>query len=267
MHAAAFAELGLDDWSYEAIEVAPEDFEAKLRGLVASGFAGANVTVPHKLAALELADQASEAAREIGAANTLSFATDGAGISADNTDAAGLIAALPESPRDRAALVIGAGGSARACAWALREAGAAVAVSNRTQERAERLAAELGVEALGQPPGDDALALERFELIVNATTVGMAAANAPRAEAVGGADLKRIRIDADALREGQTVVDLVYGIRETSLVSAARSRGAFAVDGIDVLVGQGAESLRIWTSLDPPLAAMRRAAEQATTQR
>ena len=99
------------------------------------GYVGANVTVPHKQAALAIADDASEVAREIGAANTLSF-RDGR-IHADNTDAAGLIASLPEPPSGRRALVLGAGGSARAVVWALRDAGAEVEIWNRTAVRAE----------------------------------------------------------------------------------------------------------------------------------
>ena len=113
MQNAALAELGLgEEWSYEAIDVAPEDFEARVRAMPAEGFAGANVTVPHKGAALALADELSETAREIGAANTLVFA--GGEIRADNTDAGGLLAALPSSPGGRRALVLGAGGAARA---------------------------------------------------------------------------------------------------------------------------------------------------------
>ena len=122
MHNAALAELGLaGEWSYEAIEVAPAEFEALVRGMAAEGFVGANVTVPHKVAALELADEASEAARAIGAANTLSFA--GGRIAAENTDARGFLDSLPASPAGRRALVLGAGGSARAVVWALVDRG------------------------------------------------------------------------------------------------------------------------------------------------
>ena len=106
------------------------------------------MTIPHKQAALELADRASEAASAIGAANTLTFAPDGT-IAAENTDAPGLIAALGRPPRGMRALVLGAGGSARAAAWALRQAGASeVSVWNRTPERAEALARDLGVRAV-----------------------------------------------------------------------------------------------------------------------
>ena len=139
------------------------------------GFAGVNVTVPHKLAALALADRASTAASEIGAANTLTF-TD-AGIEAENTDAGGLIAALPEPPGGRRALVLGAGGSARAAVWALGNAGASVSIWNRTAARAEALAAEFGV-AHERDRGGEPLPIADYDLLVNCTTVGLAAASA-----------------------------------------------------------------------------------------
>ncbi|MBX5468678.1 MAG: shikimate dehydrogenase, partial [Thermoleophilaceae bacterium] len=120
MHNAAFRELGLD-WRYVKLPVPPELFAELARALPGSGYRGANVTIPHKGAALALADERSDAAREIGAANTLTFA-DGA-IVADNTDAQGLLDALGEPVAGRRALVLGAGGAGRAAAWALRGAG------------------------------------------------------------------------------------------------------------------------------------------------
>jgi shikimate dehydrogenase len=245
MHMAALGELGLaGEWTYEAIEVAPEDFEDRVRSMPADGFVGANVTVPHKLAALTVADDASEAARAIGAANTLSFA--GGVIAAENTDATGFLDALPDSPEGKRALVMGAGGSARAVVWALSTHGVEVAIWNRTAERAERLATDFGA-SIADPRGD-------FDLIVNATTVGLGASTQ------GASDLKRLPIDADSLGERHQLVDLAYGAVETELARAARARGARVVDGLEVLVRQGAASLRIWTGLDPPVEAMRQAA-------
>jgi shikimate dehydrogenase len=113
MQTAALEALGLgDEWSYEAIDVDPEAFGDRTRGLPDEGFVGVNVTIPHKEAALALADEASHAAQQIGAANTLSFA--GGPIRAENTDASGLLAALPGPVDGKTALVLGAGGSARA---------------------------------------------------------------------------------------------------------------------------------------------------------
>jgi shikimate dehydrogenase len=252
MHRAALAELGLSaEWTYDAIEVAPAEFDVRVRALAGEGFAGVNVTVPHKVAALAVADDASEAARAIGAANTLSFAEGR--IAADNTDASGLIEALPRPPRGMSALVMGAGGSARAAVWALAEHGAEVTVWNRTHERAVALAAELGAAAA---PGEgDPLSPGSFDLIVNATTVGMGGSEG---EAAPG--LKALPIEADALSTRHVVVDLAYGTADTELVSAAKARGADVVDGLEVLVRQGAASLRIWTGMEPPIETMRRAA-------
>src|SRR3954464_2735710 len=122
MHNAAFAALGMDDWLYTRLPLAPELFAETVRALPESGYRGINVTIPHKQAAPALADSASDAARQIGAANTLTFA-DGA-IEADNTDAQGFLDALGESLAGRSVLVLGAGGAARAVVWAAREAGA-----------------------------------------------------------------------------------------------------------------------------------------------
>ncbi len=150
MQSAALAELGLGgEWSYEAIDVAPDAFEARVRAMPGEGFAGANVTVPHKGAALALADELSETAREIGAANTLVFA-DGE-IRAENTDADGLLDALPASPAGKRALVLGAGGAARAVVWALLREGAEVAVWNRTELRSRNLCEELGGDPVAEP--------------------------------------------------------------------------------------------------------------------
>jgi shikimate dehydrogenase len=256
MHTAALAALGLEgEWSYEAIEVSPEEFETRVRAMPGEGFVGANVTVPHKLAALALADESSAAAVAIGAANTLSFANGR--VQAENTDATGFLDALPEPPAGKEALVLGAGGSARAVVWALVRAGASVAIWNRTPERGEALAAELGARALGAGPEEDGLAAHDFDLIVNCTTVGMGgAAGRP-------GSFKSLPIDADSLGENHELVDLAYGSAETELASVARTRGATVIDGLEVLVRQGAASLRIWTGMEPPIETMRRAAHSA----
>jgi shikimate dehydrogenase len=243
MHSAALAELGLSgEWSYEAIDLAPDELEPRVRTMADDGFVGANVTVPHKGAALALADTLSETAREIGAANTLSFA--GEEIRADNTDAQGLLDALPAPPEGSRALVLGAGGAARAVVWVLVRQGAEVEVWNRTALRAEHLCDSLG----GAPvAGPDQSA---YELIVNTTAAGM-----------GGEDpFAELPLVAAGFAPGQTVVDLVYGEQPSRLLAAAGAAGATVVDGIEVLVRQGALSLQIWTGCEPPLEPMRVAA-------
>jgi shikimate dehydrogenase len=246
MHNAALAAAGLDGWRYLRLPLPPELFEETVRALPAAGFRGVNVTIPHKHAALALADRASDAARAIGAANTLTF-EDGA-IVADNTDAPGLLAALPESPRGRTALVLGAGGAGRAVAWALTTAGAQVAIWNRTPERARALAAELGARAVD--------AAEPAEILVNCTSVGLLEP---------AATFKALPIEADELSAGSLVVDMVYRAGSTRLLEAARARGARVVDGLEVLVAQGAASFERWTGLEAPREAMRAAAATIAT--
>jgi shikimate dehydrogenase len=252
MQNAALREMGLaGEWSYEALDVAPSEFSNVVAGLPRDGFAGVNVTIPHKRAAFELADDASDAVRAIGAANTLSFG--GQQIAAENTDAPGLIASLPRPPTGKRALVLGAGGAARAAAWALADAGAAVWVWNRTHEKAERLARDLQVRPVEPEATDSSLRIDRYEVIVNATSVGL---EPPERE---GADLKALHVDADSFTDSHLVVDLVYGKSDTELIRAAREGGAAVIDGREVLVQQGAASLRIWTRREPPLETMRRA--------
>jgi shikimate dehydrogenase len=260
MHNAAFRELGLD-WSYEAIDVPPERFGEVLEQLPAEGFAGANVTIPHKLRALEAAHEATEVARAVGAANTLSFA--GGRIRADNTDVEGFLAALreqvPEAPAGMRALVLGAGGAARAVVYALLSADTEkVGVWNRHQERATALVADL-VPRAGKTALDSLIepSLGDFDLLVNATSLGMSHPDSGP-ETGGGDDFfKAAPLSADELDDRLTVVDLVYRHDRTSLLRAASAQGSSCVDGFDVLVHQGAASFRIWTGMQAPLGAMR----------
>jgi shikimate dehydrogenase len=240
MHNAAFRALGLD-WRYVKLPVPPELFAETVRALPGSGYRGANVTIPHKLAALALADSAGAAATAVGAANTLTF--EHGAIEADNTDAGGFLAALGDPPAGLRALVLGAGGAARAVVWALLEAGAAeVSVWNRTPERADELAAVLGARAVRRA--------EPADVVVNATSVGLDAADS-------AADLPLGELGSPA-----AAVDLVYrgDGAETPFAGWARAGGSRVVDGVEVLVRQGALSFARWTGLDPPLDAMRAAA-------
>lgn len=261
MHNAALAALGMDgEWSYEAIEVAPEGFEALVRAMPGEGFAGANVTVPHKLLALAFADSASAKAEEIGAANTLIFGPDG--THADNTDAGGLVASLPRSPQGQNALVLGAGGAGMAAVWALGALGAKVGIWNRTPARAETVRFEVTqraeqfeieievnvVEPEPEPTVD--LDLGAYDLIVNTTAVGL-----------GGEDpFTELPLRRDGFAPGQVVVDMVYSSAPSTLLAAAAACGAETVDGIEVLVQQGALSFELWTGRKPPLDVMRAAA-------
>lgn len=234
MMAAAFRELGLD-WRYFRLPVPAELFRATVRALGSSGYVGANVTIPHKLAALELADEATPAARAVGAANTLTFA-DG-GVEADNTDAAGILDALGEPVPERA-LVLGAGGAGRAAVWALKEAGAEVTVWNRSEARATEVAERMGVRR-GREPA---------ELVVNATSVGME-----------GEQDTPVVLGLEGMDRPRVLVDLVYGEEPTALARWAAEKGARVVDGREVLVRQGARSLERWAGVSAPVEAMRAA--------
>jgi shikimate dehydrogenase len=243
MQTAALSDLGLaGEWTYGAIDVAPEDFEATIAELSAAGeYAGVNITVPHKEAALTMADEASEGARAIGAANTLTF-RDGQ-IVADNTDAGGLLRSLPHLPDGERALVLGAGGAARAAIWALADVGANVDVWNRTQAKGEELAAHFKVGFVEHlNPAD-------YALIVNTTAVGLAGEDA----------FAHLPLTADSFEPGQVVLDMVYTEEPSSLLAAAAAAGATTVDGLEMLVQQGALSMRIWTGEEPSIEAMRTA--------
>jgi shikimate dehydrogenase len=236
---AAFRELGLD-WRYVRLPVAPDVFAELVRALPGCGYRGANVTIPHKLAAHDLADDLTPAAEAIGAVNTLCF-EDGR-ILGDNTDAGGLIDALETDLRGAAALVLGAGGTGRAAVWALREAGADVAVWNRTPERAAELAAELGVRYAPNP--------EPASVLVNVTSLGMRGEDLPA------------QLGLEDLRP-ELVVDVVYGGEPTALCRWAEQRGARVVDGLEMLLRQGARSFERWTGRPAPLDAMRRGLDAA----
>jgi shikimate dehydrogenase len=254
IHNAALAALGMDGWRYQLLPVPPELLVETTRALGQAGFLGVNVTIPHKQAALALADRADETASEIGAANTLTFAPDGT-IAAANTDAPGLIAALerltgmPAHPR---AVVLGAGGSARAAAWALRKAGASeVLIWNRTHERAQALARDLEVAAVREPPPAD--------LLVNCTSVGL---HAPAIERSATEDeaLNQLGLTFDQVGKYSYVVDFVYRSGTTQLLAAARAHALPTLDGLDILVAQGALSFELWTGRRAPIDVMRRAA-------
>ena len=247
MHNAALRACGLDGWEYLALPLPPPLFTETVRALPAAGFRGVNVTIPHKEAALALADSATPAARAIGAANTLTFERDGA-ILADNTDAPGLLEALRErvDPAGRRALVLGAGGAARAVVWALAGAGAQVEVWNRTPARAAALASELGARQVAVP--------RAAEIVVNATSVGLDPNIDP---------FKAIPLKADTFEAGSCVIDLVYGSGETRFLAAARSRGARVIDGLEILVAQGVASFERWTGKMAPRQAMRGAVTQS----
>jgi shikimate dehydrogenase len=251
MMAAALRGAGIEG-RYDAFDVAPPLNSAHLERLYAGGIQGANVTVPHKEAALALALEAPPAARAIGAANVLVRLPRG--WRADNTDGPGFRDWIDshEAAKTRVnrATILGAGGSARAVVWALLEAGAPrVRVASRTRARAERLALDFSgrveVQAFSDLDLEDAL-------LVNCTPLGMNAADP-------------LPVEQTVLARAGAVLDLVYPA--SRLVRAARELGIAAENGLPLLVAQGARAFRLWTGIDPDRQAMYRAAEAEAARR
>jgi shikimate dehydrogenase len=239
MHNAAFARLGIDA-AYLALPVAPEALEAALRGALALGFQGLNVTVPHKQPARRLCARVDPVAARVGAVNTLRRVPEG--WEGTNTDAPALRALLQEAGLRRGArtLLLGAGGAARAAAWALAELGAEVQVMARRPDAAAALADEL-LQRPGAPRPRTAplseLAAEAAgaEAIVNATSVGLH----------GEEGFPGLRF-----RPGQLAADFVYG--RTAFVAAAADAGARLIRGEAILVRQGALAFTLWTGRAAP---------------
>jgi shikimate dehydrogenase len=246
----AFRRLGLD-WRYVTIRVRPSDLPAAIAGLRALGFAGAHLTVPHKVAVVPLVDQLSPATAAIGAVNCI-VAHD-ARLVGENTDGKGFVSAVSavtEVARARV-VIFGAGGAARAIAVELALAGASsIRLVNRDPER--RSAVARTVEGLGVAVSEEAwpdrpLALGDATIVVNATTIGMTAR--PSA----GED---VPVDWAGVPPGLVAADVVIG-PSTRFVAAARAAGATVVTGLDMLVEQAVLSIELWTGLSPDRTAIR----------
>jgi len=254
IHNAAFAALGLD-WVYVPLPVAPGGVGAAVEGLRALGMRGANVTVPHKTAVVPLLDRLEGDAALLEAVNTIAVA-DGA-LVGHNTDVEGVRAAVVSvcgaSLRDAPALILGAGGAARAAALALARMGLRLTVVNRTEEAAARLAALVTAAVPGTAclrlPFDrlDEQLVAAHVLVVNATTLGME----------GGGKVPASL--ADTLTTRHVAFDLVYARGGTRFLAEARARGATVIDGLELLLFQAAAAFEVWTGLPAPLEAMREA--------
>lgn len=266
MHNAAFQAAGIAG-VYVPMPVPPDRIEAAVRGLVALGFRGANVTIPHKQTVIPFLDEISPAARAIGAVNTIAVRENGR-LCGDNTDAPGFLAdlvaqdiRLPELVAG-GALILGAGGSARAIVYALATAGIPILLAARRSEQAQHLLADLlphlpssaRLHALTPGPAPDfsgmlrSLAPSAPRLIVNCTPLGMSS----RVDASPWPD------DAP-FRRDQIVYDLVYNPPETRLLAQARAAGARGLNGLGMLLHQGALAWEQWVGRPAPLAAMRAA--------
>ena len=242
------------DGAYVPLPIRPEQFGIGVRGLVAAGFAGSNVTAPHKLAAFEICDRVENVARRAGAVNTLVF-RDGT-ISGTNTDGTGFVANLRASGGDPAAgpaLMLGAGGGARAVAAALQDAGARITVTNRTAARAEALARDLpGLRVI--PWEQRSAALADHALVVNTTSLGMQGS-------------EKLDLDLDRASRNLAVADIVYVPLETPLLAAARARGLRTVEGLGMLLYQASAGFEAWFGVRPTVDdELRRFVEAGLTQ-
>lgn len=228
---------------YVPLHVADDDLERVIRAMPAMGFAGANVTIPHKVNVMAIADQISDRATLIGAANTLIFKSDGK-IYADNTDGYGFMANVKQgapdwNPKAGPAAVFGAGGAARAVIVALADAGVPeIYLSNRTRPKAEALKSEFGARIKVVDWVQAGNMLDDATTVVNTTSLGM----------TGSPEL---RVPLDGLRPGMVVTDLVYTPLRTRLLDEAEKAGCTVVDGLGMLLHQGVPGFERWFGVRP----------------
>ncbi len=241
IHNAAFAHAGLD-WVYVAFPVPPESVEGAVAGMRGLGIGGLNVTMPHKQAVIPHLDALSAEVERVGAVNTI--VADGERLIGMNTDGPGFMRFLERdarvTPKGLTAVVLGGGGAARGVATAMTDAGMQVAVTARRDRQADEVAAVTGARPV---PWDARSKVSAgADLIVNATPIGR--------------DDDSLPVDADALREGQIVVDLIYHPSTTGLVRIAAERGARAYNGLGMLLHQAALAFEAWTGVPAPFDAM-----------
>ena len=259
MHNAAFAALGLN-WRYLAFEVPPDHLRAAIAGAKAMQFAGLNLTVPHKLLALDMVDQLDESAKKWGAVNTIHFESENAGgkirAVGYNTDADAIVTALREDLkvelRGVKVLLLGAGGAGRTAALKFAAEGvSSLFLVNRTWSKAEAAAVEISKQfpsvgvTVGYPKTD-------VEVMVNATSLGLKPG-----------DPSPLDESQFSLRQIHAVYDMIYNPAETALLQAAKAAGCKTANGLGMLLHQGAKAFEIWTGKTAPREVMRRALEQS----
>ncbi len=250
MHNAAFKALGME-CEYHAFRVSPDNLEKALHGAHALGFGGLNLTIPLKEKALEIV-QPSELAKQIGAVNTIDFKQN---IAGHNTDGIGAKMALSSAGikiTGKKVLLLGAGGAARAIAFQLAKDDAKVTIANRTLERAEALAKDVKKVGKVQASSYENLKdlIHDSDILINSTSVGMY----PKVSAT--------IVTSDMLHKDLAVFDIVYNPQNTMLLKEAKKAGATTIDGVMMLVFQGAESFKIWTGRTPPVDVMEKAVRE-----
>jgi shikimate dehydrogenase len=252
MQNAALMALG-ETACYHAFRVSRVDLGPALLGAKAMGFSGLNLTIPLKEKALELdIFEPDPLASAIGAVNTISFTKTG--MVGYNTDGWGALRALYDAGvdiRGKMVLIIGAGGAARAIAYTLQQEGAEISIANRSIKRAQELAAQVAARGFSLSDLDGLVV--KADIIINCTSVGMREGD-PRLMRTG------------LLKSSQAAFDIVYN-RETEFLQDARAAGAVAVDGVMMLVHQGAKALEIWTGKKAPVQVMERAVRESLKAR
>ncbi len=248
MHNAAFAVMGMN-WVYVPMEVT--DIKSGMTGLKGLGFKGVSVTVPHKATVIPFLDEIDPVAEQIGAVNTLLFRPNHAGeiiCRGFNTDWLGANTALAEQIKlqSSSVLIIGAGGAAKAVGFGLVQAGADVFICNRTAEKGEALAQWLGCSFLSM----DAVNTFDADVLINTTSVGMEP------------DFEGIVVPPECLNQFSVVMDIVYAPLQTRLLREAALVGCATIDGLSMLLYQGAAQFKIWTGGTPPQLIMRSALEE-----
>ncbi len=251
LHGYWLRTLGIDG-SYEHADVPPEEFEAFFRGLKRNGFVGGNITIPHKEAAFRLVDRRERAADAIGAVNTVWY--EGDTLVGGNTDWLGIVGSLddmhptwdsPPGSAEKLALVLGAGGSARASVFAFLERGFSVSIVNRTRERAEKLAAAFGPRCSVHDWAEVPALLAQADVLINNTSLGMAGKPS-------------LDIDLSPLKKSAIVYDVVYVPLETALLKVAKQRGYRTVDGLSMLLYQAVNGFSHWFGVAPKVTAEQR---------
>jgi shikimate dehydrogenase len=250
----AFAHHQLE-WRYLTLEVAPEQLGDAIRGMRAMGIRGANITKPHKMAVLEHLDRLTEAAGLMGAVNCIDRA--GNELIGENTDGKGFVQSLRSiaEPAGKKVVILGAGGAARAIAVELALAGAAeIRIGNRSPQRGEELAeltrSKLKIASEFMPWEGDFSVPEGTDVLINATSIGLFEPQA------------RVPVNRETLVPPMVVADVVFNPPETRLLRDAAERGCKTLDGLGMLVHQGAIAFKIWTGIEPDAALMRDSLEE-----
>lgn len=261
MQNAAFEKLGLD-YIYVAFRVAQNSIAPAMDGIRSLGLRGANVTIPHKSSVVEYLDELDKSARKIGAVNTIK--RDGQHLRGFNTDGIGAIRALKSVVKkieDKNILLLGAGGAARAIAHSLAEIKVNLTISNRTISKAKELVSDVkkktGVKIEQIPLKEEILKkyIKKSDILINSTSVGMH----PNED--------ETLVRAEMMHPDLTVMDIVYNPLKTLLLREAKKAGGKTINGLEMLVQQGAASFQIWTGKKAPVKTMKRAAKNAMEEK